>query len=246
MAREFMNFIKRVFDGKMDEEVHLQFQKFSRGEFKDRAIIKIKKSAGKYTISTTSEFANEFVKLIAEKLGNEKTKITGAIISTSNLREEPEFKKVLANCEIKQFMGIKQFKVNEEFSGNEIINLLEKFPKAFFALSFDSGKGDVLKIKAKAPKSAKPKNKDEAPTPDFCKLITNDEKIAKDFVWEKSDFKLAEIYHDFIIDSIVIPDFLKNEKDFAVVREKSLRKGKIVRRAIIDEKETKEEAKLEA
>ena len=235
-----MNFIKKVFDKKPDEDVHSQFQKFSRGEFKNRAIVKVKKVKDKYTISTTAEFANEFVRLIAERLGNGKTKVIGAMISTADLGKEIDFKTK------KQFMGVKQYGIEKEMSGNEIINLLEKFPKVFFALTFDSGKGDILKIKAKAPKSAKPKNKDESPVPDFCKLITNDEKIAQDFVWEKSDFKLAEIFHDFIIDSIVIPDSIKNERDFAIVREKSLRKGKIVRRGAIDEKAFKTETEFEA
>ncbi|VVB83384.1 Uncharacterised protein [uncultured archaeon] len=234
-----MNFIKKVFDKKIDEDVHMQFQKFSRGEFRDRAIVKVKKVKDKITISTTAEFANEFVRLIAEKLGNNKTKVTGAIISTLDLGKQIDF-----NTR-KQFMGIKQYGIERDMSGKEILEMLEKFPKVFFALSFSSGE-EVLKIKAKAPKSAKPKNKDEAPAPDFCKLITTDEKIAKDFVWEVSDFKLAEIAHDFFIDSIVIPNSLKEEKDFAVVREKSLRKGRILRRAIIDGKELKEEVQFEA
>lgn len=228
-----MNFIKRVFDKKIDDETHAQFQKFSRGEFKNRAMIKIKKVKDKYTISTTSEFANEFVKIVAEKLGNEKTKISGVLVSTADLGNQIDYQSK------KQFMGIKQYVLNKEMSGNEIVNLIEKFPKVFFALSFDSGKGDILKIKAKAPKSAKPKNKDEAPKPDFCKLITNDEKIIKEIIWE-SDFKNAEIFHDFIIESIVIPESIKKEKDFAIVREKSLRKGKVVRRGMIDDKEINE------
>ena len=234
-----MNFIKRVFENKIDEETHVQFQKFSRGEFRDRAVIKVKNVKGKYTISTTSEFANEFVEMVAERLGKEKAKVTGSLISTSDIGNKIDFQSK------KQFMGVKQYGISKEISGDEILSLKKKFPRVFFALSFDSGKGDILKIKAKAPKSAKPKNKDEAPKPDFCKLITNDEKIAKDFVWEK-DFKDAEIFHDFIIDSIVIPPDLKNEKDFAIVREKSLRKGKIVRRGTIDGKELKEETNLEA
>jgi hypothetical protein len=234
-----MNFIKRVFDEKIDDETHAQFQKFSRGEFKNRAMIKAKKVKDKYTISTTSEFANEFVKIVAEKLGNEKTKVSGALISTADLGNEIDYQSK------KQFMGVKQYVINKEMSGNEIISLIEKFPKVFFALSFDSGKGDILKTKAKAPKSAKPKNKDEAPKPDFCKLITNDEKIVKEIIWE-SDFKNAEIFHDFIIESIVIPESIKKEKDFAIVREKSLRKGKVVRRGIIDDKEIKEVVDFEA
>jgi len=240
-----MNFIKKVFDKNPNEDVHLQFQKFSRGEFKNRALVKVKKVKDKYTIFTTAEFANELVKTLAEKLGSGKTKVTGGIISTVNLKEIPQYDNLLTNATVKQFQGVKNYSIDVEISGKELLDIVNAFPKAFFALSFSVG-DSILKIKAKAPKSAKPKNKDEAPNPDFCKLITNDEKIAKEFVWEKTDFKLAEIFHDFIIDSITIPAFLKNEKDFAVVREKSLRKGKIVRRGKIDEKEMKEEAEFEA
>ena len=231
-----MNFIKKVFDNAIDEEVHQQFQKFSRGEFRDRALIKAKKVKDNYTILTTSEFANEFVRIVAEKLGENRVKITGAVISTLNLDKEIDFKGK------KQFMGIKQYIIDKEMSGNEITGLLDKLPKAFFALSF-SHKGDVLKIKAKAPKSAKPKTKAEAPKPDFCKLITSDEKTAKDFVWEKPDFKQAEISHDFIIKELIVP---KDEKDFAKAREMAKRKGIIVRRATIDDIKTAKEKEFEA
>ena len=139
-------------------------------------------------------------------------------------------------------MGIKQYIIDKHMSGHEIVNLIEKLPKAFFALSF-SGKGDVLKIKPKAPKSAKPKTKGEKPKPDFCKLTTSDESIAKDFIFEKHDFKEAEISHDFIIKEILIP---QGEKDFAVAREKAKRKGIIVRRAEIDGVKTAVEKEFEA
>jgi hypothetical protein len=234
-----MNFIKKIFYGEIDESVHVQFQKFSRGEFRDRAVVKVKKTGGKYTITTTAEFANELVKELAEKLGGDKTKITGSIIGTNNLKGELEFKK------ISQFQGVKNYSIEQEMSGDEIVRLLEKFPKNFFALSF-SVNDEVLKIKPKAPKSAKPKNKDETPKPDFCKLITTDKKIGESFVFEKPDFKEALIAHDFIIESIVVPDELKSEKDFAVVREKSLRKGKLVRRAVIDGNEMKREVEFAA
>jgi len=231
-----MNFIKKVFDNQIGEEVHLQFQKFSRGEFTQRALIKAKKVKNIYTILTTAEFANEFVRIVAEKLGDEKTAVAGAVISTLKLDDELDFKSK------KQFMGIKQYIIDKHMSGNEITKLIEKLPKVFFALSF-SGKGDVLKIKAKAPKSAKPKTKDKAPKPDFCKLITSDEKIARDFVFEKPEFKDAEISHDFIIKEILIP---KDEKDFAIAREKAKRKGIIVRRATIDGVKTAVEKEFEA
>jgi hypothetical protein len=240
-----MNFIKKVFDKNPDNDVHLQFQKFSRGEFKNRAMIKVKKVKDKYTINTTAEFANELVKSVAEKLGSEKAKVTGGIISTINLKEIPEYKEFLKSATVKQFQGVKNFQINSEMSGSEIVRIINAFPKAFFALSFSAG-DSVLKIKPKAPKSAKPKNKDEAPNPDFCKLITTDEKLAKEFIFENIPFKDASISHDFYIDSIVVPNELKNEKDFAIVREKSHRKGRIVRRTIFDGKESQVEVEFEA
>ena len=95
-----MDFIKKIFEDKIDNFVHLQFQKFSKGEFTNRALIRAKCSGSKYTIFTSAEFANGLVRTIAEKLGNEKTKVTGAIISTNDLKNEIEFK------EIKQFQGV--------------------------------------------------------------------------------------------------------------------------------------------
>lgn len=230
-----MNFIKKVFNDETDELVHLQFQKFSRGEFKNKALVHARNSNGKYTIKTSAEFANELVRMVAGKIGGDKIKITGAIVSTSDLKEELKFK------EIKQFQGVKRYLIDSEMSGEEIVQLLNRFPKTFFALSFDSGKGDVVKIKPKAPKSAKAKNKDEKPAPDFCRLVTNDEEIAKSFVFEKPNFKTAEISHNLIIEEIIIPDELKNEKDFSIIREGALRKGKIIRNAVIDGQDMKNE-----
>ena len=220
-----MNFIKKIFDGKIDETVHSQFQKFSKGEFRNRAIINAKKSGKKYTIKTTAEFANELVKIMAEKLGSEKTIVTGAIVSTSDLKEE------LNPKEVKQFQGVKRYLIEKEMSGEEILELIEKLPKAFFALTFSHG-DDSLKIKPKAPKSGKAGKSKEKPKVNFCTLKTTDSKIGRDFIFEKPDFKKAEINHTFLIDEIVKPE---GETDFAKIRELAKRKGHIVREAVIDD-----------
>lgn len=222
-----MNFIKKVFDRAADESVHLQFQKFSKGEFHDRALIEVRKTSKGFAIKTSAEFANELVRVMAGKLGSEKARITGAIVSTQDLTGELEFK------DKKQFQGVKRYMIDSEMSGDELVNLLNKFPKNFFALSFEVG-GEKLKIKPKAPKSGKPGKGNEKPKADFCSLKTADENITKSFVWEREDFKKAQISHDFFIDEIVIPDDLENEKDFAKIREMAKREGRIVRRAEID------------
>jgi hypothetical protein len=234
-----MNFIKDIFDGKIDNSVHLQFQKFSKGEFGDRALIKAKRSGKKYTISTTAEFANELVRKAAEKLGSDKTRVTGAIVSTSDMKGELDFK------EIKQFQGVKRYIIDREMSGDEIISMLDKFPKAFFALSFSCDKDSTnLKIKPKAPKSGKPGKKDsEKFKPDFCKLTTTDSEWGKSFVFENPDFKTAEITHKFLIDEIIKPE---GEEDYARIRELAKRKGRVIRKAEIDDKKSVKEFDFEA
>ncbi|MFW6233150.1 MAG: hypothetical protein ACOC3Z_00645 [Nanoarchaeota archaeon] len=234
-----MNFITKIFKGKTDEKVHLQFQKFSKGEFKNKAIIEAKNSNGKYTIKTSPEFANELVRIIAEKIKNKKTKVTGAVISTFDLEGKIDYK------EKKQFQGVKRYIIDNEMTGKEIIDLLEEFPKIFFALSFESQE-DKLKIKPKAPKSGKPGSKGEEVKADFCSLKTQDKDIAKDFVFEKEDFKKARIKHTFIIEDIIISEELKKQEDFKKMREEAIRKGKIIRESEIDNENIKNQEEFEA
>jgi hypothetical protein len=239
-----MNFIKKISDKNFDSKVHLQFQKFSKGEFPNRAIIEAKNSKGKYTIKTSAEFANELVRVVAEKLGSDKTKITGAIVSTSDLKSELEYK------EIKQFQGVKRYMIDSEMTGEELIELLDKFPKTFFALTFSVPKDDTsLKIKPKAPKSGKPKSKDDAgemPKADFCALKTTDSKLGDEFIFENTDFKKAQIAHTFLIEGIEVPEELKGSEDFLLIREQSKRVGKIIRKTIIDEIEKTSELEFSA
>lgn len=222
-----MNFIKKIKDRNIDDSVHLQFQKFSRGDFKDRATISAKKSKDKYTINTGPEFSNELVRMVAEKLGDKKTKVSGAIISTSDLKDKIQF------TEIKQFQGVKRYLIDYELSGKEILSLLNEFPKVFFALTFDADENNSLKIKPKAPKSGKPGKGYEEPKSDFCKIITNDPSIGKSFVFEKDDFKKADIKHEFVIEKIIMPE--TEEKDFTKIREMAKRAGKVIRYSNIDD-----------
>lgn len=235
-----MNFIEKIFLKKIDHSVHLQFQKFSRGIFKEKAIISAKKSGNKYTVFTSYEFANELVREVAEKLGNGRTNFKGAVISTSDLTGKLNFN------DKKQFQGVKSYIIDKEMSGSDVLKLLNEFPKAFFGLTFNAG-DTQLKIKAKAPKSGKPKNKEgERPKPDFCKIITTDEKIGKGFVFEKHDFKKADLNHTYIIESIEVPENLKKSDDFLLIREESRRKGRILREGEIDGEKIKKEVDFEA
>ena len=235
------SFIKKIFDGKSENDIliHNQFQKFSRGEFKNRAMMNFSRSKERYSIITSSEFANELVRAAAEKIGGSRVKVTGGIITTADLTGKLEFSGK------KQFMGVKQYVIDKEMTGNEILEICDKFPLAFTALSFIAHDGTELKIKPKAPKSAKPSTKggDEAPKVDFCKLYTRDKNLARAFVFDKEidldNVKKAEISNIFVIEDIILP---KGEKDFARMRELAKRKGKVLRTIKIDGREIKKEA----
>ena len=228
----------------MDELVHSQFQKFSRGEFPNRAMVRIKNSKGKYSISTTAEYAKDFVMSFATKLGDEKVMVTGGLISALDL-DGFEYK------EKKSAIGVRKYILENEMSGNEILELCEKISKAFFGLSFKFGDND-LKIKMKSPKSSKgsssKKKEGEKVKIDFCKVKTFEKGIVDNLVFEKvEDFKNLEIQHDFIVEEIVMDDELKKEhgNDFAKLREMAKRKGKIIRRLNVDGKESVSEINFE-
>jgi len=240
------SFIKKIFEGKAKEDmlVHQQFQKFSKGEFRGKALIVGKNSKGIFSIGTTVEFAKDLVMSFAEKLGNEKTHVTGALISVLDLTGFNYVEKKIA-------IGVRKYIIDSEMSGNEILDLCKKVDKAFFGLSF-SVRDSELKIQPKSPKSAKgvssAKKENEKLKADFCKLKTSDRSIIDSLIFDAETvvFNRIEITHDFIIQDIVIPESLRGEKDFAVIREKSLRKGKIIRKLNIDGKNTIKEKEFEA
>ncbi len=238
-------FIKKIFDGKNDESVHIQFQKFSRGKFANKALIRAKNSKGKFTIGTSYEYANELVRTLAEKLGSGRAKVSGVVISTRKLKEEPEFSSIFADSTVKQFAGVRQYGINKEMSGDEIMQLCDRLPNAVISLSFAFMDTD-LKVKAKAPKSGKPSTKEnEKPPADYCKLKTSDKGLVKGLLFdvELDNFKVAEIEHDFVIEDIELP---KGVTDPLKMRELAKRKGKIIRKTSVDGNNIIEEKKFEA
>jgi len=216
-------FISKIFNNKIDFIVHLQFQKFSRGTFDNRALIKATASAKGYTLLTGHEFANELVRAAAEKLGNEKTSISGVVVSTIDLKSK------IPHISIKQFMGIKQYVIESEMSGQDIVNLIDSVPEAFFALSFNAG-DTILKIKPKAPKSAKPSTSEKGPKVNFCSLKTTDNSLIEALIFEKG-WKKIEINHTFMIKDIEIPADAKTPEE---MRKLAKRKGTIIRKLVID------------
>ncbi|MBS3089346.1 hypothetical protein J4461_00510 [Candidatus Pacearchaeota archaeon] len=230
--------INKIFSGVNDEIVHREFVKFSKGIFPSRYLLEAKKQKNQYSVKVGPEFANYLVRACLEKVSGDIA-VIGAIIATFDITKEAEF----PIERIKQFMGVKQSLISTTTTPEKIISLMDKFPKAFFALSFSTG-AFHLKIKAKAPKSAKPASRgDKEATPDFCSLKTNDQSIIDDLFFDAPDFKEVKINHILTIEDIELP---KEVKDPVQIRELAIRKGKITRTVIVDGKERKSEASFKA
>lgn len=218
--------IKKIFSGKSDDEVHNDFTKFGKGLFKDRYLVDAKKQKDKWSVKTSADFANFFVRKCLEKASGD-VDIKGVIVANSRIEDDAGFPVE----KVKQFMGIKQAVVNTKTSPQKIISLMDKYPKAFFALSF-STKDCELKIKAKAPKSAKPAASGEkAPKPEFCSLKTSDKGVIEDLFFDYPNFNEVSVKHMIEIREIILP---KGESDPVKIRELAKRKGKLIRELNVD------------
>ena len=235
-----MNIVRAIFTKVTGEQVHAEFIKFSKGVFTNKYLIEAKKQKDAWSIKTGAEFANYFVRACLEKAAG-MISVSGAIISTLDMRSEIE--KAVPVAGIKQFMGVKQLQINTEVEPRKIIDLMDKFPRAFFALSF-STESTQLKIKPKAPKSSKPAaGREKDPAANFCSLKTRDKEIVNDILFDVPEFKEVRIWHTLSITDIILPKGVSNPVE---MREKAVRKGVLTRTAIVDGKERKSEAVFEA
>ncbi len=227
-----MNFIKKIFENKVDAEVHKNFKRFSKGIYENRAVVELTRGKKSVKVKTSFEFAEDFARFLANTI-KDKTKISGGIITKKDIRPELNFE-----VEMKQFAGVKTFLLDNEMSKDELSNLFSKFPDALFLLSFSTDYG-ALKTKVKSPKAAKP-GKDNEIKADFCTFSTDDLNFAKEFAFDVEDnFKNLKIIHTFIINDFVIDE--KDRNDPALARINAKRKGKIERLMDMDGRQVKKE-----
>ncbi len=217
-------FIKKIFQDKIDEQVHNQFVRFGRGRYGGRAILVLKKGK-KIKLSGSFEYSNDFV-LFASDFN---VRFSGIILSKEKLDFPNEKKKSnLFVYEVK------------DLEGKEIKDIAKK---AYYMLLDAEGEVD-LKIKKRLPKPGK---SGEMKIDDkFCVLeaeLDKWEKIREAFCWDVPECKKCRIEHSYEINELVIPE---NEKDFELMRKKTKRKGKIIRKLKIDGREEIKEKEFEA
>lgn len=219
-----MNFIREVFENKESESAHRQFVRFGKGEYGRRALLSLWKTKN-VKLKGSFEFANDFVVFTA-KIG--EVKFSGNIWSKTEL----------PGLDGKKKEG-KWIYEAKNLSSKKIIELSGII---YCFLLSGEGEGIKLKIKEKLPKPGKGEDKIDDK---FCQLELDDKfyKSAKDeFFWDLPDGKKISVEHKLMITDIILP---KGEKDFAIIREKAKRKGKMIRISEIDGKEIKKETNFE-
>ncbi len=242
LAKEMESILHTLAQGKNSPEVHEAFIKFSKGRFDNKYLLEVKQQKEQWSIRTGAEYVNFLVQACLAQIRGELA-VSGVIVSTFDLRASSGGFVFDPEEEVKQFMGIKQVKVNTKTTPEKILALMNAHPRAFFALSF-STPTSILKIKAKAPKSMKPTtNGEKKVTPTFCSLKTSDQALVRELTFDAPAAKIISIRHTLCITTIALP---KGVSDPVQVREQAIRKGTIIRVIKADGKEIRKEYAFEA
>lgn len=221
-----MNFIKKIFDGEVDDSVHTQLIRFGKGDYKGRAPISIRKTK-KIKLKGGYEFANEFVLFASEF----DVKFNGIIWS----------KNEISGLSGKKKSGKYFYEVDDLDSSR----IKEIASEVYYFLLDGEGEEIKLKIKKKLPKPGKSEKKIDDK---FCQLEVDSkyfDKVKDEFFWDIGDCKKVKVVHEYQITDIIKPDG-EDSEDFAKLREVAKRKGKLIRTIDCDDKEIKKEVDFEA
>lgn len=227
-------FIKKIFQDKIDEAIHKQFIKFSKGNYDNRAVINVRKGKN-IKITTTFELANDLVFFISNLA--HKFEVSGDFLSKKMLADL--FKKIEINTVIEKKKSGLFYKssINQELTNEQIKELIKE---AYYALLDCSAEGIELKIKKKLPrpsKGNKAKVKDK-----FCQLILDLKfwpQVREEFLWDiPRDIKIkkARSEHSFMIKEVVMPKETEG-KSFEQIRQEAKKKGELTRKNIVNGEE---------
>jgi len=229
------NFIKKIFDKNITEEVHNAFTRYSLGEFvKEPFTVKLKKDI---TVQGGFEFLNFFQKFVAENVKGDVT-VSGTIETVRDL--SATLQKLGVDFENARRFGkpgskfvLSSQKLNKATFQKLILELFSEY--LLFNVSFDGGE---LKVK----KQTTPKL--GSPTEKFVTLKLPKDWLAvlkQDYLFDvdSKDFSELTVDQTYYVEDIDVDEKLLG-KDADAARKKALRKGEISRKVTVDGKVVKE------
>lgn len=214
-------FLKKVCTGNGNEETHKYFLRFGKGKYEGRFIISMS-SGSKVKIKASFELANDFVEF-AKEIGADR--FSGKVLS----------KQQVSGLDGRKKAGVFAYEVQN--------SNLSEFSNPYYCLTDCETPEIKLRIKKALPKPGKDAEKvDDG----FCVMEIDQKHLQKardTFFWDIPDGKKMEVSHTLEFNEIIFPE---GEKNPVKIRENSLRKGKIIRKAVIDGKEFVKEYSVEA
>jgi hypothetical protein len=206
-------FIKKIFEERPDEGVSRKFVRFGRGRYEERAVLSLQKTS-KLKLKGGFEYANDFVLLVSELVD---ARFSGIVLSRNKIDLENEKKK----------NGIYSYDVSE-IRSEKIREIADKS----YHLLLDTETPEIkLKIKKRLPKPGKGGNDK------FCQLEASLKfwpQIKEAFFWDVPECRKVKVEHMYDIRELIMP---QDEKDFELLRLKTKRKGRIIRKLEIDGRE---------
>lgn len=232
-----ISFLRRVCEGNKDEDSHRYFVRFGKGRFEKKFMTKMNVGK-KIKLKASFELANDFVKFAAEINGG---KTSGVVFSKKQINDIMSKNNIQGNSERKNGgLFYKNNIAEQELSREQILMLVEN---SYFSLLEIENNEFFLKIKKALPKPGKGAEKvDDG----FCVMELDLKylpQIKETFFWDMPDAKKIQIEHILEINEIILPE---NEKDPVKLRENAIRKGKLIRKAVIDGNEIVKGYEIEA
>jgi hypothetical protein len=232
-----MSFIKKIFEGKIDENVHKQFTRFGKGDFGGRALVSFRKTAEGIKVNGSFEYANDFASLAVELGGG---KVSGKVFSKEGISSVMSSNNIKGYSETKRGGLFYQNNIEEQNLNEEQLKAL--LENSYFCLLDMLGKDFELKTKKNLPKPGKG-GKGKMDTK-FCQLDISEKywsAVKALFFWDFPECKKGTASHEYIINELVLP---QGEKDFEKIRVMAKRRGKIIRSIEADGSEKKVEKEI--
>lgn len=229
------NFIQKIVNNEITEEVHNAFVRYSLGEFvKEPFVIKQKK--GEFKISAGFEYLNFLHQFLAENVKGE-VELDGVIESVRDLSAMLSKYKIEFEDKSRFGKSGKKYtfttKISTEFYKKMVEELFGEY--LLFNVAFNGGK---LKVKSQStPKLG-------SPTDNFVTLILSSwlfPAFKADYLFDvdATEFNEIVINNTYLVNKIDLDEKLM-EKDAALARKQAKREGEIVRKIIVDGKIIKE------
>ncbi len=229
------NFIKRIANNEITEDVHNAFVRYSLGEFvKEPFVVKQKK--GELKVSTGFEYLNFIHRFLAENVKGE-VELDGVIESVRDLSAVLSKYKIEFEDKSRFGKSGKKYTFTTKLSADSYRKIVDELFGEYllFNVGFSSGK---LKIK----KQSTPKL--GSPTDNFVNLILSPElssAFKADYLFdvEVKEFNEIVVNNTYMVNKIDLDEKLM-AKDAALARKQAKREGEILRKITVDGKVIKE------